>query len=437
MSQLAAGTEIGAFVIESHLGTGGMGAVYVARNTLTDERRALKIIRPELAADPSFRSRFIREIRACIAVEHPNVVRVFEPGLAADAIFLPMELLEGETLTARLRRDGPLPLAQAVAIARGIANGLAAIHGAALVHRDVKPANVLLAQKDGVVTPKLLDLGAVKRLDSDDEQTRAGDAIGTEAYMSPEQARGSQSIDGRSDQFGFAIVVYQMLTGRRPWEGDADSSAVAKIISKAAYPSPRDLRSNVPEAVERIITRCLAHEREDRYPSMSEVVRELDASIADELEHTRPAPVAAPVPFVEARESGTTRGAAVVEPRERREKGLLPAVLLVGAATVLVATAAVALRSRAPNTPSASDTTRLSSPVARVSDTGAGGAPSPAATTSSIEAPDASTPVPDASPLRAPTKRPAATQTATASATARPTSSGKGCVLADGIPCDL
>ncbi len=274
-NDLPPGTLIGAFEILAPLGRGGMGAVYQARNRITGDVRALKLILPELAASAEFVDRFVREIRLAMAVEHPNLVRVFEPGMDGELIFLPMELLQGEPLGARIHRDRVVTVEAAIALVQSIGSALSALHARGILHRDVKPSNVFLAQDGANVVPKLLDLGAGKEVGASDELTSTGLAIGSPHYMAPEQAAGQKNVDARIDQYALAVLTYQLLTGARPYENDDTGHVLAKVLSGAPYRTPRAIRADISPETEAAVLRGMSRNRDDRFSSIDEFVAAL------------------------------------------------------------------------------------------------------------------------------------------------------------------
>ena len=274
-NDLPPGTLIGAFEILAPLGRGGMGAVYQARNRITGDVRALKLILPELAASAEFVDRFVREIRLAMAVEHPNLVRVFEPGMDGELIFLPMELLQGEPLGARIHRDRVVTVEAAIALVQSIGSALSALHARGILHRDVKPSNVFLAQDGANVVPKLLDLGAGKEVGASDELTSTGLAIGSPHYMAPEQAAGQKNVDARIDQYALAVLTYQLLTGARPYENDDTGHVLAKVLSGAPYRTPRAIRADISPETEAAVLRGMSRNRDNRFSSIDEFVAAL------------------------------------------------------------------------------------------------------------------------------------------------------------------
>jgi tRNA A-37 threonylcarbamoyl transferase component Bud32 len=273
---LTIGTRLGPYEIRSPLGQGGMGQVYDATDTRLDRAVAVKVLSDALAGDPVFRERFQREARSAAALNHPHICTIFDVG----PNYLVMERLEGETLADVLTR-GPLPVNQAIDYGVQIADALAAAHACGIVHRDLKPSNVMITPAGA----KVLDFGLAKHIVKIDEDastvtltavevlTQAGRIVGTAAYMSPEQAEG-KPVDARSDLFALGAVLYEMFGGRRPFSGDSRLSVLASILK--ASPDPlRHVRRDVPEHVERVVSRCLEKNPAARYASAAEVRREL------------------------------------------------------------------------------------------------------------------------------------------------------------------
>jgi tetratricopeptide (TPR) repeat protein len=264
-TDLPPGATVGRYRVMERIGAGGMGTVYRARDEALARDVALKLLPPHLATDPDAKARFLREARAVGALDHPNVCTVHEVGEAQDGgSYLAMALYRGETLKKRLAR-GPLPVEQAVAVAAGIARGLEAAHARGIVHRDVKPGNVFLPEDGGV---KLLDFGLAKA--ADHTVTRPGVTPGTVAYMSPEQVEG-----GPVDLWSLGVVLYEMLTGVRPFRGEGDGT----VLHAIAHRDPEAvefLRPGTPEPVARAVARLLEKARENRYGSADELLTELE-----------------------------------------------------------------------------------------------------------------------------------------------------------------
>ncbi len=273
---LATGTMLGPYEIRGLLGAGGMGDVYRAHDSRLGRDVALKVLPPEIAGDVSRRARFEQEARAIAALNHPNIIGVHDVGAADGIAYLVTELVEGEVLRALIDR-GALPVGRALEIAIQFADGLLAAHSCNIVHRDLKPENIMIA-RDGRV--KILDFGVAKRdatqsLAGEDAvtQTQPGTVMGTAAYMSPEQVRG-EKVDARSDVWAFGVVLYEMLTGQRPFRGDHMATVMHLILNESARPLT-SLRPGIPPALERIVNRALQKARQDRYSSLAELLSDL------------------------------------------------------------------------------------------------------------------------------------------------------------------
>jgi serine/threonine-protein kinase len=279
------GQQIGHYLLTAKLGQGGMGVVYAARDLKLRREVAVKILRARAVGDEERRRRFLREARAASAIVHPNVVTVFEAGEADGIVFIAMERVRGRSLRALLAEKGGGPLApvDAARLARDVARGLAKAHEAGIVHRDIKPENVMIGE-DGAA--KILDFGLAKRragssargAETTSLETEAGTLLGTPSYMSPEQARG-EAIDARSDVFSLGVMLYEMLTGRRPFVG-ATPMQVLIAIDRDDPPAPRAQNPAVPRALERIVDRCLAKAPEGRHASAAEVAGAIDRFLA-------------------------------------------------------------------------------------------------------------------------------------------------------------
>ena len=271
--ELAAGSMLGGYRIERVLGTGGMGAVYLATDTHLGRQVAVKTMRPDVAADPQVRERFLREARAAASIEHEHVVPVYAVGDAGGSPYLVMPLLRGEALDTRLQRGAWPSLVEACRLAREVAAGLAAAHAAGVVHRDVKPSNVWLDEPTG--RARLLDFGLARPARGGEVLTRAGTVVGTPAYMAPEQAAGG-AVDHRADLFGLGVLLYELTTRRRPFVGDS----VLAVLTALAVHDPRpahEANPEVPVVLSRLIGRLLAKNRFGRPATAAEVVGALAA----------------------------------------------------------------------------------------------------------------------------------------------------------------
>ncbi len=308
MVSLHAGHRLGPYEIVAKLGEGGMGEVYRARDARLDRDVAIKVLPATFAADPVRLRRFEQEARATAALNDPNIVAVYDVGTADGQPYVVTELLEGGTLRS-VQESGALSLRRALDYARQIARGLAAAHRRGIVHRDIKPENVFVT-RDGVV--KILDFGLAKLADkhvvatAHTSTTAAGMVLGTVGYMSPEQAKGDAG-DHRSDIFSFGVVLYEMLAGRRAFQGDSAVETLAAIVKD----HPAELETVVPglpPAVAQIAERCLEKDKEDRFQSASDLRFALDAF------------------------SGASTGTATVPPRRRVRWKAFAVAAAVGAA---------------------------------------------------------------------------------------------------------
>jgi tRNA A-37 threonylcarbamoyl transferase component Bud32 len=286
--------RLGGYRVLEVLGSGGMGVVYRAEDPQLGRAVALKAMLPDLDGALEARKRFFREARTMAALRHPNLVTIYQVGEDNGVLFLAMELLTGESLDARLLRRGCLSVEEAVAIARAVAQGLAAVHEQGLIHRDIKPANIWLESKDEagrlkdegspdssfILHPssfhvKVLDFGLARPAGKKTDLTNTGLVVGTPSYMAPEQAAG-QRIDARADLFALGCVLYQMCTGRKPFEGP-DPIAVLHALATRIPPAPRTLVGTVPHGLSDLTMRLLARSPEKRPTSARAVAAELDA----------------------------------------------------------------------------------------------------------------------------------------------------------------
>jgi serine/threonine-protein kinase len=269
--------QIGQYALKRKLGEGGMGEVWLAEHALLKRPCAVKFIRANLAADPATAARFAREVQAVTGLSHINTVRVYDYGRAENgAFYYVMEYLNGPTLEELVRESGPLPPGRAVYLLRQVCGALAEAHAAGLVHRDLKPGNVIVAALGGQRdVAKLLDFGLVQDLSVDaDRLTRSGMVLGTPAYMSPEQAAGEPSVDARGDVYALGAVAFFALTGRPPFQGKALGQLLAAHRSEAP-PALTDVRPDVPADLAAVVARCLAKHPSDRFPSAADLDRAL------------------------------------------------------------------------------------------------------------------------------------------------------------------
>ena len=290
------GDRIGPYEIESELGAGGMGIVYKARDTRLGRVVALKLLPPELTRDEAAKARFVQEAKAASVLDHPSICTLFDIGDTDEGqLYLAMAYYEGETLKQKLAR-GPLPIADAVAIAIEIAQGLEEAHAAGIVHRDIKPPNVMFG-KDG--RAKIVDFGLAK-LAGQTGPTERGVAMGTVTYMSPEQCSGDKA-DARSDLWSLGVVLYEMVVGEPPFHGDTYFS-VATAIARNAAPALTAKRASVPLELERIVSRALAKDPAERFQTAADFASELRRLQLDMTTGPVSAPViSTPVPAPRSR----------------------------------------------------------------------------------------------------------------------------------------
>jgi serine/threonine-protein kinase len=266
----------GRYEIEDLVGTGGMSSVYRARDTVLERRVALKILHEHFSSDPEYGERFRREARAIARLNHPNIVTVIDRGDFRGRQFIVFELVPGDNLKDVVRRYGPLPVPEALALTHQIARGLSFAHEHGVVHRDVKPQNVLL---DEGGTAKVTDFGIARSLEPGDGLTQTGTVLGTSDYVSPEQASGRR-VDARSDQYSLGVLLYELLTGELPYSAD-NFMAVAMRHLQDPVPSVRQRRPDVPQRVDEVVARALAKRPEDRFPTMEAMMAALEAALAE------------------------------------------------------------------------------------------------------------------------------------------------------------
>jgi len=275
------GSRLGPYEISARIGAGGMGEVYQARDTRLNRTVAIKILPPHLADRPEFRDRFEREARAIASLNHPHICTLHDVGHHGEVEYLVMEFLEGETLASRLKK-GPLPLEQTLQYAIQIADALDKAHRKGLIHRDLKPGNLMLTKAGA----KLLDFGLAKWKPSasapahsqlpteTDPITARGTILGTLRYMAPEQLEGKEA-DARTDIFAFGAVIYEMAAGKRAFEGKSQASVIAKIL-EFDPPPIRSLQAMTPSALDRLVKACLVKDPDERIQSAQDVKLELE-----------------------------------------------------------------------------------------------------------------------------------------------------------------
>jgi serine/threonine protein kinase len=301
------GAEIAGFQLEELIGEGGMGVVYRARQLDLGRTVALKLIQPDLRGDQDFRDRFQRESRLAASIDHPNIVPIFQAGEADGVYFIAMRYVDGSDLGAMLRnRATPLSPQTAAALIEQVADGLDAAHAAGLVHRDVKPANVLLDQQQH---PYLTDFGLTKHVASESLKTRTGVWLGSINHCAPEQIEGKE-VDARTDVYSLGSVLFETLTKHPPYERDSDMALMWAKVHQA----PRriaDLNPSVPREFDEVVARALARNPADRYPSAGDLGRAATAA-AQGGRNVEP-------------ERTVAQGAAAVSPTEPLPTAALPA----------------------------------------------------------------------------------------------------------------
>jgi len=283
--QTLLGTCVGNYRLVRTIGRGSMGEVFEAEHVLVGRRVAVKVLLPELCSYPEVANRFFNEARAVATMHHPGIVQLFDFGLHAEgSAFIVMELIDGETLAEMVNRRGPLPVAEAVDIARQVAEAMASAHACGVVHRDLKPENIVLARdaESGSTRVKVLDFGIAK-LDTSSllgvSATRTGQILGTPAFMAPEQCHGASRVDDRSDIYALGCVIYFMLTGRPPFVSDGVGATIAAHMYLRPV-KPSTYSAGIPAGVESLIMRLLAKLPEDRPSTMGKAAELLAAALA-------------------------------------------------------------------------------------------------------------------------------------------------------------
>jgi eukaryotic-like serine/threonine-protein kinase len=264
------------------LGQGGMGAVLEVEHEITHKRLAIKWMHPDRAGDADAHARFVREAQASARVRHPNIVDVYDVGHEGGALFLVMELLEGETLTSLLRRGG-VPIHALIALLLPALRAVSAAHRQGVIHRDLKPDNIFLAREPDVALPvaKVLDFGISKINDpSSLSLTRTGAAVGTPMYMSLEQLRGDKDVDGRADVYALGVILYEAVTGRTPFEAETFSELAIKVATLEP-PLPKQIRPDLPTELANVIAAAIAKKREQRLASVDVLIKQLEPFAAE------------------------------------------------------------------------------------------------------------------------------------------------------------
>ena len=269
---LASGAPFGNYEVVAEIGEGGMGRVYKARDTLLDRPVALKVLSTTLSKDEAFVQRFTREARVAARLNHPNIVQIYSFGREGETWYLAMELIDGNSIGGFMRQGAQFDERDAVTIARHAARALRVAHQAGIVHRDVKPENIMMSMRGEV---KLVDLGLAKSVEEDSSLTGTGLTMGTPHYIAPEQVRAQKDIDGRADIYSLGATLYHMATGRTPFTGDSPSLVILKHLTDEPA-DPRSYRPDLTENLCRVIAKMMAKEREARYQDMYAVDKDLE-----------------------------------------------------------------------------------------------------------------------------------------------------------------
>ncbi|HZF68579.1 MAG TPA: protein kinase [Gemmatirosa sp.] len=318
LTETVARAVAGQFSLERELGRGGMGVVYLARDLMLDRLVALKVLPAATVSDPVSRERFLREARTSALLSHPNIVPVYQADDVDGVAYFAMAYVDGESVGDRIRDRGQVPVADAVRILREVGWALAYAHARGVVHRDVKPENILLERGTGRAL--VTDFGIARRLDTFGDEassrlTRDGHVLGTLHYVSPEQAVGAE-LDGRSDLYALGVVGFQLLSGRLPFD---DASGAGVLVAHATRPAPplRRFAPHVPPSLAAVIDRCLAKHPDDRFPSGEAFADALEQALAVAPVASRPGgtllPEGAPATVTEAQASAVWRRAAQLQ----------------------------------------------------------------------------------------------------------------------------
>jgi serine/threonine-protein kinase len=287
-----AGQRFGPYILTGELGRGGMGVVYRAFDTVKGRTVALKVLIPELAVDRAFQDRFRRESKRAARLSEPHIIPIHDYGQIDGRLFIDMRLVDGIDLATLLERDGPMPPAAAAWITAQVASALDAAHADGLIHRDVKPSNILITgHGQSMPFAYLIDFGIARAINSSNLST-SGRTVGTLAYMAPERFAGSPG-DRHADVYSLACVLYECLTGRAPFRGEMVEVMWAQL--NAVPPAASTLRPGLPAAVDRVVARGLAKEPADRYGTAGELAEAILAATSDPGPPSIPVPVAGPL----------------------------------------------------------------------------------------------------------------------------------------------
>ncbi|HXS34624.1 MAG TPA: serine/threonine-protein kinase, partial [Solirubrobacterales bacterium] len=278
--ELSAGDEFAGYRIEQRLGRGGMGVLYLALEPGLERRVALKLIAPEAAMDEVFARRFAEESKIAASIEHPNVVPIYAAGKEEGVPFIAMRYVAGADLAKRLVREGRLSPQIAVELIAQIGNGLDAIHAAGLIHRDVKPANVLLSGGEGAEHAYITDFGVARNVATESGLTQTGRFVGTLDYVAPEQISGGE-IDARVDVYALGCLLFKLLTGEVPFPKDGDAARLFAHLNDPP-PAPSLYVPEVSMALDDVVIRAMSKTPDDRYPSAGDLGRAAQAALRGE-----------------------------------------------------------------------------------------------------------------------------------------------------------
>ncbi len=401
------------------LGRGGMGVVYRGRDRVLDRIVAVKVLPAQYASDTILVERFEREARAAARLNHPNIVAVFDTGREGTVRYIVMECVSGESLAQRLAERGALPIPEAVQIAAQIADALAAAHAAGIVHRDVKPGNVMV-EPTGVC--KVLDFG-IARAAAEAAMTQTASMLGSAPYMPPETALG-HTADARSDIYSVGCVLYEMLTGRLPFSGEVPAAVINQHVSALPRP-PRELEPSVPPALDALVMQMLAKDPSDRPQDAARAAADLRALLATPAPAPPIADTVLPPTVVAARREAIPRAQPPPSPRESRFPiGLVGAAalvaLLVGIGVAVVASSGS--DHRATSSSSGVHTTSTGAPRTATSSTSGRNSAARSSTTTSTQSSSSAAPSTSTS-TTAVTSSPRASSQTTSSSSATSTSS--------------
>ena len=310
------GTQIAGYRFERMIGRGGMGLVYLAEHLHLQRMVALKLLAPEVAAGEGFRERFMRESRTAASIQHPNIVTVYDAGEAGDMLYIAMQFVDGTDLATVLQREGPLAPERALTILGEVGSALDAAHARGLVHRDVKPGNILLDSDRAYLT----DFGLTRRTDSKSGFTKTGQFLGTIDYVSPEQIEG-RDVDGRTDVYALGCVLYECLTAEKPYARDSDLAVIYAHI-QSEPPRVCERRGDLPPGFDEVIWRALAKGKDDRWQSCTAMVAAARTSLAD---GGAAGPAAVPGPPPTAAEPGPPVITHAATPEQTRAREPEPA----------------------------------------------------------------------------------------------------------------